>query len=122
MKSRTTQRSTHLGGAASRLHASAHAVLEGQKGATRPKAATLRVAGYAGAAGILFLIPGHIGNLVWIVTILLNMVGLQKMHRCDQGKAIVSALVASFAIGILYVGVFAVLAAFIFAAIGFSAL
>ena len=87
-----------------------HAVLEGQKGATRSKNATLRVAGYSGVAGLLFFIPGYIGNFVWIVTVLLNMIGLQKMHRTDQTKALVSAIAASFAIGAIYVVVFSILA------------
>ena len=37
---------------------------------------------------------------------LYNMIGLQKMHRCDQGKALVSSIAASFAIAAIYVVVF----------------
>ena len=102
-----------------------HAVLEGQKGATRPKSATLKVAGYSGVAGLLFFAPGHLGNLVWVATLLLNMIGLQRVHRADQTKALLSALAASFAIGLLYVVVFGVIASIlilsVLAAIGFAA-
>jgi len=94
-----------------------HSILESQKGATRTKNATLRVAGYAGVAGLLFMIPGHLGNLVWIATILLNMVGLQRVHRADQNKALISALVASVAIGFLYAVVLTLIVASIFVAI-----
>ena len=99
------------------LGAIEHAVLEQQKGATRPKSATLKVAGYSGVAGLLFFVPGHIGNLVWLATVILNVIGLQKMHRCDQGKAVVSAGVAAFLIGMMYFAVFVVIASIIIVAI-----
>jgi hypothetical protein len=94
-----------------------HSVLAGQNAATRSKNATLRVAGYSGAAGLLFFIPGYVGNFVWIATVLLNMIGLQKMHRADQTKALVSALAASFVIAMIYVVVFSIVAGLIIAAV-----
>ncbi len=94
-----------------------HSMLESQKAATRSANATLRVAGYSGVAGLLFFVPGHLGNFVFLATVLLNMLGLEKMHRAEQGKALVSAVVASFVIGAIYVVVLSVIAAIVFATV-----
>ena len=70
--------------------------------------------------GIL-AIADSVHNVVWLVTLILNMIGLQKMHRTDQGKALVSALAASFAIGFIHAVLFVAVAGLVFAAL-FAAL
>ena len=94
-----------------------HGMLENQKAATRPKGATMKVVGYSGVAGLLFFIPGYVGNFVWLLTVVLNVIGLQRVHRCDQNKAVVSALVAGFVTAFIYVAIFGAIATVVFASL-----
>jgi len=62
------------------------------RGAGSGLEATIKVASYASAANLIYMLPGCGGVIGWIWKIIITIIGLAAVHRITTGRAAMAAL------------------------------